>query len=150
MDDSSRVRVGDQAVDDSAPAERGSVDREAQARGGADRAGASTSQPPAPPLTPSGKPAAYLGQAMKSLFESSDVSIRRDDETRVMSRAQDAIADLERRRGIVISTEPENASRVPSTPAPSRPPGPRVDVVLWVVLAVGLFAIAGWMLLYGL
>ena len=89
----------------------------------------------------------FVGGAMKSLFESADVSIRRDDETRVLSRAQEAIADLEQRRGPIA---PEAGVRTPSSAPPSHPPGPRVDVVLWVVLAAGLFGIAGWMLLYGL
>jgi hypothetical protein len=90
----------------------------------------------------------FIGGAMKSLFESADVSIRRDDETRVLSRAQEALADLQQRRGLGPEHPSEHAAHASRAPS-SRPPGPRVDVVLWVVLAAGLFGIAGWMLIYG-
>ena len=92
---------------------------------------------------------------MKALFESSDVSIRRGDETKVMSRAHEALAEIQRK------AERSAPPPAPSTPPPpltsferaaptSMRPAPRVDAVLWIVLAVGLFAIAGWMLAYSL
>jgi hypothetical protein len=147
MDDSRRARVADLADDKMSKVDGGEADA---AKASVPSAGASTN-PPA--NRPSAKPPAFVGHAMKSLFESADVSIRRDDETRVMSRAQDAIADLQKRKGIVIESSgiPGAASKsAPPASMSSAPPGPRVDVVLWVVLAAGLFAIAGWMLLYGL
>jgi hypothetical protein len=146
MDDSRRSRVGDQA-DDNAAKGRAAEEHVAAPAMPSQSSEVGSERPARAAGKTDGR---FIGQAMKSLFESSDVSIRRDDETRVMSRAQDAIADLERRRGIVITADSGAAAPVPSTPAPSRRPGPRVDVVLWVVLAVGLFAIAGWMLMYGL
>jgi hypothetical protein len=90
----------------------------------------------------------FIGGAMKSLFESSDVSIRRDDETRVLSRAQEALAELEQRRGSGPDVTAGAKGRTMSSAPPSHRPGPRVDVVLWIVLAAGLFGIASWMLLY--
>jgi hypothetical protein len=86
---------------------------------------------------------------MRALFESSDVSIKRGDETRVMSRAQEALAEIQRK-----TSAPPPPNQPASVPPPatisSRPPAPRVDAVLWIVLAVGLFAIAGWMVAYAL
>jgi hypothetical protein len=94
----------------------------------------------------------FVGHAMKALFESSDVSIRRGDETRVMSRAQEALAEIQRKTSAPPPREPKPA--VPSVPTVAtgslRASGPRVDAVLWIVLAVGLFAIAGWMVAYAL
>ena len=99
-----------------------------------------------PPSTPAAKP--YVGNAMKALFESSDVSIRRGDETRVMSRAQEALAEIQRKSGAPPAvTAPASGDSVSPS---SRPPAPRVDAVLWIVLALGLFAIAGWMVAYAL
>jgi hypothetical protein len=89
--------------------------------------------------------------AMKALFESSDVSIKRGDETRVMSRAQEALAEIHRKTNPPPRAPQPTPASVPPTASPSsRPPAPRVDAVLWLVLAVGLFAIAGWMVAYGL
>jgi hypothetical protein len=94
----------------------------------------------------------FVGHAMKALFESSDVSIRRGDDTRVMSRAQEALAAIQRRMSPPTPSGQEPA--LPSLPAvttgSSRASGPRVDVALWIVLTVGLFAIAGWMVAYAL
>jgi hypothetical protein len=97
---------------------------------------------------------------MRALFESSDVSIRRGDETRVMSRAQEAFAEIQRKTSApppppaASPSSPPPAAAVqdaaPAAPVSSRPPAPRVDAVLWIVLAAGLFAIAGWMIVYAL
>lgn len=103
--------------------------------------GASGSSPPG------AKP--YVGDAMKALFESSDVSIRRGDETRVMSRAQEALAEIQRKSGRPTASSAPAEAEQRQSPS-SRPPAPRVDAVLWIVLALGLFAIAGWMLAYAL
>jgi hypothetical protein len=121
-----------------------------------------TAEPP--PLDPAKSAvgnARFVGAAMKSLFESSDVSIKRDDETRVMSRAQDTLEALQRRHPGVKLQGPEADAAHAAPPAdespasenlgsPSVPSGPRVDMVLWLVLAAGLFAIAGWMIASGL
>jgi hypothetical protein len=105
---------------------------------------------PAPPAPQAASDGRFLGQAMKALFETADVSIKRGDETRVLSRAQDVLAELDERvaahKGAVAS-EPVVE---PAAPISSAPPRPRVDAVLWIVLAVGLFAIAGWMIAYAL
>jgi len=98
----------------------------------------------APAGRSSGPDARFLGQAMKSLFETADVSIRRGDETKVLSRAQQVLAEINRR-----DAPPEVAPEPAPLPS-SFPPGPRVDAVLWIVLATGLLAIAGWMIAYGL
>jgi len=75
----------------------------------------------------------FIGDAMRSLYRSSATSIERGDATRVISRTD--------------STRPMASTPPPSKqPASSHPPGPRVDVMLWLVLALGLFAIAGVML----
>jgi hypothetical protein len=102
----------------------------------------------------------FVGHAMRALFESSDVSIRRGDETRVMSRAQEAFAEIQRKTSApppppaASPSSPPPAAAVqdaaPAAPVSSRPPAPRVDAVLWIVLAAGLFAIAGWMIVYAL
>jgi hypothetical protein len=81
---------------------------------------------------------------MKSLFETADVSIRRGDETQVLSRAQQVLAEIHRREA------PPEVAPEPAPLPSSFPPGPRVDAVLWIVLATGLLAIAGWMIAYGL
>lgn len=81
---------------------------------------------------------------MKTLFESSDVSISRGEETRVMSRAQDALEKLHVRHP--SSAPPARREDQPAASHSSAPPRPRVDPALWLVLAVGLFAIAGWMI----
>jgi hypothetical protein len=116
----------------------------------------SSSAPPKEPAVAN----RFVGHAMRALFESSDVSIRRGDETRVMSRAQEAFAEIQRK----TAPPPSHPPSAPTSPLPaaakqgadpaaspsSRPPAPRVDPVLWIVLAAGLFAIAGWMILYAL
>ena len=107
-------------------------------------AAAAAPSAPAPGSRPSGPDARFLGQAMKSLFESADVSIRRGDETQVLSRAQQVLAEINRREA------PPEAATEPVPLPSSSPPGPRVDAVLWIVLATGLLAIAGWMIAYGL
>lgn len=89
----------------------------------------------------------FIGNAMRSLFESADVSIARGDETRVLSRAQEELFKVEQRSA--PSSKPP-AEAPPEPTFSTDPPGPRVDAVLWVVLALGLFAIAGWMIAYGL
>jgi len=103
-----------------------------------------TASGPAPAQPRVSKPA-FIGQAMGTLLQSADVKVRRDDQTRVLSRANDALAEVERRRPGSID---------PPAPAPmpgptSGPPRPRVDTVLWIVLTAGLFAIVGFMLAYG-
>lgn len=122
-------------------------DAEAESQDRAAAAGA-TAASPSPSSAPK-KNVGAVGNAMKALFESSDVSIRRGDETRVMSRAQEALAELQHK------SNPPPASRSNFPPASAEvprsvPPGPRVDKGLWIVLALGLFAIAGWMLAYSL
>ena len=75
----------------------------------------------------------FIGDAMRSLYRSSATSVERGDATRVIGRL-----DAE-------SIRP--APSMPPSKAPSSvPAGPRVDVTLWLVLAIGLFAIAGFML----
>lgn len=71
---------------------------------------------------------------MRALYRTSATSIERGDATRVIGRT-------------------ESVRAMPSTPPPAHkapissvPPGPRVDLTLWLVLALGLFAIAGVML----
>lgn len=83
----------------------------------------------------------FIGEAMRSLYRSSATSIERGDATRVIGRTE------------TDSARPSPSVRpAPSVPPPkpqttsSAPAGPRVDVTLWVVLALGLFAIAGVML----
>lgn len=101
--------------------------------GGAAAQGAAGVPSPAP-VRPVHDPK-FIGDAMRSLYRSSATSIERGDATRVIGR-----------------TETESIRPGPSTPPPTRqspnsvPAGPRVDVTLWLVLALGLFAIAGVML----
>jgi hypothetical protein len=76
----------------------------------------------------------FIGDAMRSLYRSSATSIERGDATRVIGRTE---AD---------SGRPPQSLPPPKQPTSSVPAGPRVDVTLWVVLALGLFAIAGVML----
>ena len=85
---------------------------------------------------------------MAALLRSADVKVSRGEETRVLSRNQELLADLERRNPGMVSDAPpaDEPAASPST----HPPRPRVDTALWIVLAVGLFAIAGWMLAYTL
>jgi len=87
---------------------------------------------------------------MKALLESSDVSIQRGDETKVLSRAHQALAEIQRKseRPAAPNVPPPAVANL-ELPAHMRP-SPRVDAVLWLVLALGLFAIAGWMLAYSL
>jgi hypothetical protein len=102
------------------------------------------------PAKPPGRSIGHA-HAMKALFESSDVSIKRGDETRVMSRAQEALAEIHRKTNPPPRAPQPTPASLPTTKSlSSRPPAPRVDAVLWLVLAVGLFAIAGWMVAYGL
>jgi hypothetical protein len=77
----------------------------------------------------------FIGDAMRSLYRSSATSIERGDATRVIGRTE---ADPRRLPQSLPPAKQQQASSVP--------PGPRVDVTLWVVLALGLFAIAGVML----
>lgn len=102
----------------------------------------------APPPAQSERPsrAAFVGQAMGALLQTSDVQVQRGDQTRVMSRANEALAAVERRRPGSI----DDVSATPSPAPSSGPPRPRVDAALWIVLTAGLFAIVGWMLAYGL
>lgn len=84
---------------------------------------------------------------MAALLRSADVKVQRGDETKVLSRPQEVLAELERRNpGKVSDSAPPQAYSIVA----SHPPRPRVDTALWIVLAVGLFAIAGWMLAYSL
>jgi len=77
----------------------------------------------------------FIGDAMRSLYRSSATSIERGDATRVIGRSE------------TVSTRPGPSTPPPAKHSPSSvPPGPRVDVTLWLVLALGLFAIAGVML----
>lgn len=115
------------------PTRRIRVSRPIEAAAGASQAGepderASSSERPSGERTPRTSDARFVGDAMRSLYQSAEAQVVRGDSTRVISR----------------STPPPSAA--PSKPASSSPPGPRVDVTLWVVLALGLFAIAGVML----
>lgn len=110
-----------------------------------DRAGESAS-PPAQSERPGPAKAAFVGHAMSALLQAADVQVQRGDQTRVLSRANEALAAVERRRPGSI----DDVALVPSSASPSGPPRPRVDAMLWIVLTAGLFAIAGWMLAYGL
>ena len=105
--------------------------------------------PPAPSVPrESARPKMVGGDAMAALLRSADVKVSRGEETRVLSRPQELLAELERRNPGSVSEPPaaDAGVRVPS----SHPPRPRVDTALWIVLAAGLFAIAGWMLAYSL
>lgn len=86
---------------------------------------------------------------MAALLRTADVKVSRGEETRVLSRNQEVLADLERRNPGMVSDKPP-AGPEPTAPSSTYPPRPRVDTALWIVLAVGLFAIAGWMLAYSL
>jgi len=102
------------------------------AQGGHDEApDASENDAAGPSAAPLGKE--FVGDAMRSLLSSADVSIARGDATRVIGRSQPPLP----------AAPP---STRPPAPVSSTPPGPRVDYTLWMVLAVGLFAIAGYML----
>ena len=103
-----------------------------------------SASPAAQPERPS--KAAFVGQAMSALLQTSDVQVQRGDQTRVLSRANEALAEVERRRPGSI----DELVSSPSSASPSGPPRPRVDAALWIVLTAGLFAIVGWMLAYGL
>jgi hypothetical protein len=118
---------------------------------GGDRAGDEEVAPAASERVPRSSDARFVGNAMRSLLQSADVSIARGDETRVLSRAQEALLQVEERSA--VKSQPPAAQPPAAQPGPAfstDPPGPRVDAVLWVVLALGLFAIAGWMIAYGL
>jgi hypothetical protein len=106
-----------------------------------------SASPPASvsPPVPRASSAAFIGNAMGALLQAADVQVQRGDETRVLSRAQEALAEVERRRPGSID---ETRSSPPASS--SGPPRPRVDAMLWIVLTAGLFAIVGWMLAYGL
>ncbi len=151
MEDSTRFRLQQQGEQERLEP----IEPEAPASG--------DSEPPARASTP------FVGDAMRALFESGDVRIARGDETRVISRAhEDALAKLPPQARQPAPPPPTSPAQPPNAPArepaappelPSpfdptpistAPPGPRVDVTLWVILALGLFAIASWMLLYAL
>ena len=112
--------------------------------GAEDDAARDSASPPAQSERPSR--AAFVGQAMGALLQASDVQIERGDQTRVLSRANEALAAVERRRPGSI----DEVSATQSAASSSGPPRPRVDATLWIVLTAGLFAIVGWMLAYGL
>jgi hypothetical protein len=114
---------------------------------GGDTADGEEAKPSSSERAPRRSDSRALGNTMRSLFESADVSIARGDETRVLSRAQDALLRVEQRSA---RTSQPPATQPDEPTLSTVPPGPRVDVALWVVLAVGLFAIAGWMVAYGL
>lgn len=90
--------------------------------------------------------AAFVGHAMGTLLQAADVQVQRGDQTRVLSRANEALAEVERRRPGSI----DERSDLPGAASSSGPPRPRVDAMLWIVLTAGLFGIVGWMLAYGL
>jgi hypothetical protein len=126
MDDPTRALLGSQPPEEpQAPAPSGNIG-----------AGAGPSSIPPGGNSPSRDPK-FIGDAMRSLYRSSATSVERGDATRVIGR-----------------TEAEPAGPARSVPPPAKqpqttssvPPGPRVDVTLWLVLALGLFAIAGVML----
>jgi hypothetical protein len=130
MDDSSRFRLAAEPLDDAPP--EASTRESSRVR----RESGPT----------------FVGDAMRQLFESADVTIarghQRGDETRVLNKDhEEGVTDA------MKAVEQERQARSRSEPPPSVssvPPGPRVDVALWVVLALGLFAIAGGMIVYAL
>ena len=77
----------------------------------------------------------YVGRA-----QGMRIDPQRGDATRVINRTEPT-APAPRARANTPS-----ASMPPTQLPSSVPPGPRVDVTLWIVLALGLFAIAGVML----
>ena len=86
---------------------------------------------------------------MVALLRSADVKVSRGEETRVLSRPHELLAELERRNPGMVSDAPPAAPHSAASFS-THPPRPRVDTALWIVMAVGLFAIAGWMLAYSL
>ncbi len=138
MQDFPRPRTG-QARGDAAPEADATAQDATIAEGGT-------------PSSPPSAPKKTGADAMRALFESSDVTIRRGDETRVLSRAQEALAELQKRSTpppAPVSGAPASRSSFPP-PDSRHPAGPRFDRGLWIVLAIGLFAIAGWMVAYAL
>jgi hypothetical protein len=119
MEDSSRFRIA------------------AQPPTGSERpaAGDAAGAPPAKRKSP-----AFVGDAMKALFETAEVSIKRGDETRVITKNEQDVEQAAPPRKAAADSLPDEL-----------PPGlrPHVDLVLWLVLAAGLFGIAGWMLMHG-
>ena len=105
--------------------------------------------PVAPGTRESTRPKMAGGDAMAALLRSADVKVSRGEETRVLSRPNELLADLERRNPGMVSDRPPPDQQNSASPS-THPPRPRVDTALWVVLALGLFAIAGWMLAYSL
>jgi hypothetical protein len=131
MDDPTRGLIGSQPPDEPQNVKPGPDDGSAP---DSERSPAPDSTRPRPNEGAASRDPKFIGDAMRSLYRSSATSIERGDATRVIGRTD--------------STRP-----IPSTPPPpskhptsSSPPGPRVDVMLWLVLALGLFAIAGVML----
>lgn len=124
MDDPTRALLGSQPPE--------------EPQNAAPQAGEASARPESGPAPVADRPKAdpkFIGDAMRSLYRSSATSIERGDATRVIGR-----------------TETASVRPAPSVPPPAMkqvsgvPAGPRVDVTLWVVLALGLFAIAGVML----
>jgi hypothetical protein len=133
MDDPTRGLLGSQPPDEPQSLETRPGLGPTSGAPGSDRPGqAQTSNPPGAPgdSRRPGHDAKFIGDAMRALYRTSATSIERGDATRVIGRTD--------------STRPMPPS--PAHKPTSIPPGPRVDLTLWVVLALGLFAIAGVML----
>jgi hypothetical protein len=131
MDDPTRGVLGSQPPEEPqnpAQSSAGTAESGAGSTGSAGAIASGTARPGPDPK--------FIGDAMRSLYRSSATSIERGDATRVIGRAEAGSI-----RPAPTSTPPPRQQSPSSFPA-----GPRVDVTLWVVLALGLFAIAGVML----
>lgn len=127
MDDPTRAVLGSQPPEE--------PQNTAQSSAGTAESGAASPGAIASGAIRPGPDPKFIGDAMRSLYRSSATSIERGDATRVIGRAEAG------------SIRPAPSSTPPARQSPtSGPAGPRVDVTLWLVLALGLFAIAGVML----
>jgi len=130
MDDPTRGVLGSQPPEEPQNPAQSSAGTAESGAGAAGTVGAIASGTARPGPDPK-----FIGDAMRSLYRSSATSIERGDATRVIGRAEAG------------SIRPAPSSTPPPRQSPnSFSAGPRVDVTLWLVLALGLFAIAGVML----
>src|SRR5690349_2718583 len=111
MDDPTRALLGSQP-----PEQPQNAGPEASAR---------PESAPAPVADRPSRDPKFIGDAMRSLYRSSATSIERGDATRVIGRTETTSVRPP------ASVPPPATKQVSSVPA-----GPRVDVTLWVVLAL--------------